>query len=253
MKSYLWLTLLIAFFALFVLSACGDDDDGGITGMPDISEENFDWDLWFTAELHNQDKNSTIYYVSAYYLGDYTDIDEDDDYYFKIGDLLVELWGDYGDYSGHVELEPGTEYNIEFYKNDQKLSSANLKMPYNAIVDFPETFNYREPFTFTWELPANNSYQWVSMYAYNPDTDEESEEGYNKMIASSARSHTIPANSLEDFGPQTEYSLYFSSGEFKASGRYAFSADSITYWHSYSNYVKSFNKEFHRNIVNSIH
>lgn len=226
--TYLLMLLLISLFLL--LGACGDDDeDDGLTGIPEITPENYDWEIYFM-DFSDMGAKVNEYVIWADWLGDSAAITEEDMFTIKIDENLYEFWG--GNYEGEwsyhtmAELEPGIEYAVEFFKNGTLLANTNLRMAYSAAVDFPSTFDPTESAYISWEMDGDNQYQVAILESYNDDNwDDESYE--EKVLSPSAREYTYPANTVENYGPATEYFMDLLQFNFKKSDRFAFSSSNM--------------------------
>lgn len=230
MKKVIYLLMLILISLSLLITACSDDDNDGLTGIPEITPENYDWSILFLdfSDLFAKNKE---YVIWADWLGDSAAITENDIFTLQIDDDLYEMVGDNdeGEWSYQVfaELEPGTEYRVEFFKNGNSLTNINLRMPYEAMVTFPETFNPAQSANMSWEMDDNNQYQVAFLDSYSYDWDEESHEEID--LSPSAREYTFPANTVANFGPGTEYQMGLIQFNFKNSGRYAFGSSYVAY------------------------
>lgn len=234
MKTKLWLLLALAFVALFALSACGDDDDdNNVTGLPEVTESEFDWDIYFI-EVEGGE-SARMYSVYADYLGNPGDLSQEDVYMMEIGDQMLELWGYEGSFYAHTELTAGQQYNVKFMKNSTVLSSADVRMPYQSSTAFPAVFDPSQDTSFSWSMQNSNQYQYAGADVFNWETEEDDE--YIVVLNKEARSFTVPANALEDLGPDAEYSLFLGQLTFVEKGRFAFSSfyiDSKYYGEEYN-------------------
>ncbi len=231
-KLQLVLILLLAAMMLMV-SACGDDDDdngSGISGIPDITPENYDWDIYFIGYSHFDEK-SMEYQVWADWLGEPEAISQNDMFTIKINgethEFYSESWGGYWSIYTTVELEPGTEYSVTFYKNGNSVASTNLKLVYQPTVNFPSTYNPTEATEINWTMSGNNQYQGMSLMSFSADYDEE--DDWEKTLSPSDRDVTIPANAVSSFGPETEYDITLVQLNFKKDKRVAFSSIAAIY------------------------
>jgi hypothetical protein len=218
--------MVAALAALFMLSACGDDKDDTPTGIPDITAGNYDWDIYFVTGAHEEAK-AEEYAIFASYLGNPNDIAQADAYTMEIGSETHELWGFMGSFYSNVSLNPGQEYNVKFKKNNSVLSSTTIRMPYKTTTVFPANYLPTAAATMEWTMQASNDYQFAGVDANDPYNDEEDE--YYVVLNNSARSVTIPANAVENYGSDADYSMYLTQMNFKKNGRYAFSSFSVDF------------------------
>lgn len=220
MKTYLPILLIMALVGLLILSACNKDKDNNPTGIPDISPANYDWDIYFIS-VDGQDKSDS-YILLINYLGNPNNLAPGDVYQVEVGAQNLNLMGHMGTYYSYVNLTAGEEYSVKFKKNNSVLSSANLKMPYKTNTQFPANYVPTNAATMNWTLQTNNEYQFAGVEAY--DWNSEDDDDYIVVLNNSARSATIPANAVDDFGSQATYSLMVTQMNFKKNGRFAFSS-----------------------------
>ena len=220
--------LLGLLVALLLLSACGDEDNN-LTSIPDITNQGFDWDIT-VVDLADANTKETSYWVHCEWLGaessivatDVFSIKFDNQSYNLAGGLYFGIWS----FSTEAMLNSGTTYAVEFYKNGTKIANSALKIPHRANANFPTTFDPALPASLTWSLDQSNPFQAISVYGYNPDTDDSSDA--EMFISSSARSYTIPAQTIESFGANGEYDITLMQADFHKVGRYAFTSISGT-------------------------
>ncbi|MCB5252708.1 MAG: hypothetical protein RBR69_05620 [Candidatus Cloacimonadaceae bacterium] len=233
MKKLTIMLLLVMVSAFLLFSGCGKDDDddngdGGISGLPDITPANYDWDIYFL-DYAAVDFRADEYMIWADWLGNSSAISEDDVFTLDINGETQEFWG--GNYFGEwsfstmANLEQGTQYDIVFKKNGNTVASKTLRMPYRANVNFPASFDPTQTASMDWEMAGNNKYQIVSLYSESEMEDED--DDWEKSIPNSARSFTFPENAVEGFGPETGYDMMLSQANFEKSGRIAFSSISF--------------------------
>lgn len=224
MKKLTILLLLVMVSAILLFTGCAkDDDDNGLTGIPDITPTNYDWDI----TLMSTDFKSTEYIVYADWLGSSSAITDTDVFTLDIDGQSHELMGGYddGDWSffSTAELNSGTLYNLVFKKNGSQVAAKNFRIPYQPTVTFPNTFDPTKTAKVTWQLQADNKYQAIVLFSEGDNDDDE----YSKDISASARTFTFPANSVESYGPNTGYGMMLAEANFEKVGRVAFS--SISY------------------------
>lgn len=230
MKKLTIMLLLVLVSVFLLVGGCGkdndDDGDNGISGIPDITPANYDWYVYFL-DYSTFDFRSNEYLIWAEWLGNSSAITEEDVFTLDINGETHGFQGGYyfGEWSFNAmaELEPGTQYNLVFKKNGNTVASQTMRMPYQAEVSFPATFDPTKTASMTWEMAGNNKYQVVSLYSESYDDDDD----WDKSIAVSARSFTFPANAVESYGPDTEYGMMLAQMNFEKTGRIAFSSISF--------------------------
>ncbi len=230
MKKLTILLMLVLVAALMLFSGCAkddDDDNGGITGIPDVTPANYDWDIYF---IDNSNFKSADYLVFADWLGNSSAITDEDEFTLEIDGFPYDLTGGYYEgewsFSGLAEnILPGTDYSMALKKNGYAVVTKTLKMPYQANVTFPNTFDPTKKATMNWQLSRDNKYQAVTLSAFKDGYDDDE---YDKNISASDRKFTFDANSVKSFGSGTGYGMMLSEMNFESSGRVAFSSFSFT-------------------------
>jgi hypothetical protein len=225
---FLSITMLVI---LLALTGCKSDSDG-VTGIPDITPANFDWDVYILdLSGANEDLREDSYYISCEWLGDESAITETDVFTIQFNDSTpIQLQG-YGywfgewSFAGEAMLNPGTSYNVKLMKNGTQETSGTIKTPYRCYANFPAYYNPSTTAEITWSLSNNNQFQTAGISSYG-DWEAEVEE-YDEHFAElspSARNYTIPANAVDNFGEWTEYEMLVMQVNFTKSGRTAFMA-----------------------------
>ncbi|MCB5272010.1 MAG: hypothetical protein LHW56_09230 [Candidatus Cloacimonetes bacterium] len=221
MKKLTILLLLVMVSALMLFTACAKDDDDVITGIPDITPANYDWDI----TIMDADFKAADYMIWADWLGNSSAIDVNDEFTLEIDGTSHDLMGGYdeGDWSFFTlaEFIPGTQYNMIFKKNDVQVASQTVKIPYTANATFPSTFDPTKTAKVTWQLTGDSKYQGISLFT--SDNDE-----YNKNLAPSDRSFTFPKNAVNPPATDAGYGMMIQEANFEKSGRVAFSSFSFT-------------------------
>lgn len=223
MKKFMYL-LVVLFIALMLsISACGgDDDDNGLTEIPDITPENYDWDIYI---LDTMDTGRTSsYFVSADWLGSSSALSPDDVISIQFDShtpvvLFNYGWGDEWYFIGSAQLNPGTSYSVKLLKNNSQQASVTVKTPYRCYANFPSLYNPNNSAELTWSLEHNSQFQIAGVSSYGPGYTEEDDE--MAWLEPSARTHTIPANAVDNYGEETEYELLVIQYGFAKSGRMA--------------------------------
>ncbi|MCB5268056.1 MAG: hypothetical protein LHW46_08125 [Candidatus Cloacimonetes bacterium] len=225
MKKFSYLLVVILIALLFSLSACGgdDDNDGDLTEIPEITPDNFDWDVYIVDVASS--KPEVNYYVSVDWLGNPAALIAGDQISIKFGDqeaiILQNMgFGGYWFYAGMAQLNPGTSYNIKLFKNDDQQASVNIKTPYRAYASFPSFYNPSTSAEITWSLEHDNQFQVAGVSSYDADYEESDDDLV--WLDPSERSHTIPANAVQNYGEDTEYEMLVLQYSFAQNNRSAF-------------------------------
>lgn len=222
MKKLTILLLLVLVSALLLFTGCAkDDDDDPITGIPDITPANYDWDI----TLMGTDFKSAEYMIWADWLGNSSAITADDEFTILIDGYAHDFMGgfDEGDWSFFMitDFNPGTQYNLVFKKNGTEVAEKTFRIPYEANVTFPSTFDPTKTAKMTWQLAGDNDYQVVSLFS--GDDDE-----YSKNIPASDRTYTFPKDAVPSSGTNAEYGMMLAEISFEKAGRVAFSSFSFS-------------------------
>jgi hypothetical protein len=224
-KLSTFLVFALALGALLTTS-CKSNSNNNIVGPGDITPANTDWEIMF---FETPGGKAAEYSISVNYWQEQTDILATDTFHMMIDDVEVPLttynFGGYWSIWGTVELNPGQTYAVKLYKNDTQITSANLMMPYNATATFPTSFDPAQSTSFSWTLSNNNQYQFAgaSAYQYVQGGDSNYDDAIED-ISPSARSHTVPANGIQDFGAGTWFELLVGQMNYVRNGRNAFEA-----------------------------
>lgn len=202
-KLWLALIVILAAMSLFI-TACGDDDDNNDITNPDDAE-------WVITLFQIPDNLRAGFMFEAWWNGAATAITEADVFTVTIGgtNIPVESYFYANEWviSGYdFPLQPGTEYEVKFFKNGNQIVAKTVKTCYPASCTFPGVYNPAETLTLNWNLTNNNQTQFVSVSSTNyPTNTNYDEELY--QVSNSARSYTIPANAVQDMGVGTDYEL----------------------------------------------
>ena len=210
MRSKLFLLVSFSLAMIFAFSACiGDDDNGGVSGLPDDNDEEYDWEIMISDALYLPEK-SDEFSITAIRWGEYDEQPSGNDYKIKIDGVIHDMFGGYGLYQTYVPLSHGTEYDIEFLQGEEVICSSTIKTPYKANIEFPDPYIPTQATTLNWTMEGNNNSQYFQAYSEIYEYakgDEEEDEGYFLLLSPSDRSLTIHANAVEEVGPQGYYSL----------------------------------------------
>ncbi|MDZ4183092.1 MAG: hypothetical protein U1B83_09460 [Candidatus Cloacimonadaceae bacterium] len=234
MRNFMYLTLLaFAAIALF-LSACGGSDNP--VDPMDIDAANTNWHIMFL-QIQAEDKAET-YSISPMWLGDPTAMSSTDTFHIVIDNQTYSIQG-YWMFNewwlfGTAQLNPGQTYNVKFFKNNVQQCENNIKMPHPASATFPQNYSPGASASFSWNLSTDNQYQYAGVDAYKyVEGGEDVYDDYIKSISPSARSFTVPANSVQNLGAGTDYSLMVMQLNYARSGRNVMTA----YQGQYSEYT----------------
>ena len=214
---------------MLLISACGGSDDNGdngdITEIPDINPDNFDWDLYILdmTGMFRED----FYWINADWLGSSTAISETDVISIQFDNatpVTLQQTGSFGDpsCSGEAQLNPGQSYSVKLLKNGTQQAAVTLRMPYRCYATFPAYFNPSSATALNWTLEHNNQFQVAGVSSYDEEYEESDE--FVDFVDPSARSLSIPANSVGNYGEETTYEMLVMQYSFAKQGRNAFSA-----------------------------
>jgi hypothetical protein len=209
----------------FSLVACGgddDDDDFDPTDIAGINADNADWIVNLMAIVQNE--KSREYMVMVNYTGDNTTLQPTDMVTLEIdGTPLSWMSAMPGYYHTQTLFVPGQTYSMKFKFNSTEKANTNFTIPWVCDGTFPSTFNPAQASEMSWTLSNNNQYQVAGVNAskYVSSTENYFDE-YIKSISTSARSFSIPANSVQNFGAGTSYTMFVDEINFKNVNRIAF-------------------------------
>ncbi|PKN79411.1 MAG: hypothetical protein CVU48_05330 [Candidatus Cloacimonetes bacterium HGW-Cloacimonetes-1] len=204
----LLLILLVAVIALFV-AACGGDDNNNSSGLPtdytDINPSTADWVIMFADADAKTPQMAMVFWT-----GDMTTLLTTDtaELLFNGNALYLETYfGMPGLYFAVLDAVEGQTYTVEFKYNGVTKVNTDLKMVYSSNATFPATFNTAESASFSWTMAGNNQYQLAGGSSLRSSDPTDDEMDSFEEIAVSARSYTLGANKLTNFGFGTTYTL----------------------------------------------
>lgn len=217
--------LIIALFSisLIFLAGCGnpEDHDNNIpTGPEDITFGIADWVLVVSPVLDGKDPAATI--VMLYCLDVLHYPTSSDELVVKIDDDEIVMSNFFmipGVYMGSAVLNQGSTYNVQFFINGLSKLNTSLKIAYIPHVTFPLNYSYNQPATLSWTVAGNSQYQFAGASSEKEETEQSSE--HVKQLDVTSRTYTIPANSIQDFGPGTEFMLGVDQVNYKLINRVA--------------------------------
>ena len=233
MKKFVFLLSIAMLVILLAISGCKKDkDNDGLTGIPDITPANFDWDIYILdLSGMGEDQREDSYFVSCDWLGNQSAITQSDVLTIQFNDgtpITLQNYGYwFGEWSFVAEamLNPGASYNVKLFKNGTQQASGTIKTAYRCYANFPAYYNPSTTAELTWSLNNNNQFQTAGVSSYGEWSGEEEEyDEHFVELSPSARSYTIPANAVDNFGEWTEYELLVMQINFTKSGRSAFMA-----------------------------
>lgn len=132
--------------------------------------------------------------------------------------LVYHEWGQY--YSAVDNLEEGMTYDFILI-TESKNYSATLKLPHIPYdVVFPAVLDIESAQTLTWSLQDDNKYQIVSFANLYWNGEEMVASSYVKVIDPSDREHTVPANSIESQGFESNLAMSLAQVDFVAKGSF---------------------------------
>jgi len=225
MKKTSFALMLLLLVSALIISACGDSSSDKVSGPPEVTWANSDWDIMFINGEAIGTK-SVEFVISAFWMGDPSGVNPDDSASVVIDGTYYQLESFFGMpsmYMGLVNLNPGQTYNVKFIHNGTEKAATDLQMPYACNATFPSTYNPSQSATFSWSLSNNNQYQYAGVSSYNPDEEDEYDDDI-KFIKPSARSHTVAANAVDSYGANTEYDLVVGQVTYKKANRISFSS-----------------------------
>ena len=229
MQRFSFLLTIVLFGLMLLIGACGGSDDNGdngdITEIPDINPENFDWDVYIVdvAGMLRED----YYWINADWLGSNTAISDTDviSIQFDNADpVTLQQTGYFGDpfFTGEAQLTPGQSYRVKLFKNGDQEAAVTLRMPYRSFATFPAFYNPSSATSLNWSLEHDNQFQVAGVSSYDEDAFES--DDYMDFVDPSARSLSIPANAVQNYGEYTTYEMLVMQYSFAKQGRNAFSA-----------------------------
>jgi hypothetical protein len=217
--------LIIALFtiSLIFLAGCGNPEDHENhipTGPEDITFGIADWVLVVSPVLDGKVPSASI--VMLYCLDVLHYPTSSDELIVKIADDEIVMSNFFmipGVYVGSAMLNQGSTYNVEFFINGLSKLNTSLKIAYIPHATFPLNYSYNQPATLNWTVAGNSQYQFAGASSEKEETDQSSE--HVKQLDVSSRTYTIPANSVQDFGPGTEFRLGVDQVNYKLMNRIA--------------------------------
>lgn len=113
------------------------------------------------------------------------------------------------DYMGTVDLNPGEQTNISLTQNGAYLlNNLNIYTPSVASLEYPATYNPSQELALAWTVPTQNYYQFLDVSSYFDDGTPEGEmSDYFRQLPGSRHSYTIPADAVQNYGPETDYTI----------------------------------------------
>lgn len=251
MKFTISYVAIILIALVFMLSGCGKDDADKITDFPEITDQNCDWEV----SLYVGDFGKASTDIEIWWLGDSY---PEGTIELKIDDEVVSLENDFYSYWGYVDLAPGQNFDLEFYVDGQKKMDRSFRTPAMVNGNFPSTFTNTQATTFTWNLNpnVNSSYQMVFASSYPEDSMDDDGTFFSKMLSPSARSYTLPANTLANWGSDTFYFLSIQEADARIENRVGVVVGSM----DFAGYLptskdkdeRSIRRSMHRAILNNI-
>jgi len=203
-KIWFLLIVLLGVSALFI-AACGDDDENTITD-PDQAE----WILTFFQIPPQIGRASFMF--DAYWNGEVTAIAASDTFNLTLDGVDVPVEAYNYDNQWFVSaydfvMEPGTYYEVKFFKNGTQILSKTVKTCYEATATLPASFDPTQPVTLNWAVANNNQTQIVSVAAANWNAEPTSYDEEHYSVSNATRTYPIPANAVQYLGVGTEYEL----------------------------------------------
>ena len=193
MKKTTILFMVFMFSTMIFISGCGNDDDDGGGGSTGPSTDPSD----YTYLLNSYSLNNRDYEITLMPVDPNNPIGEID--CTINGNLCSFSWNDmYALWSTTFPMNPGETYNfaltIDGTEYDADLTNVNLI----ANVSWPIAYDPSESYTVTWELAADNEFQWFQ--GLTGAAVEELED-----LDPGDRSFTIPEEWLGTTGPMHQF------------------------------------------------
>jgi len=202
------LIFVVAVILLLTAVSCGKKSTEPEDDIPDFQDwgqfwnyvDSFDWVIGIWCEKVG---NNLLVWLD---LESEPDLSIDDTFSLVVNDqtVPVEVYDDDGDIEIAINNDndivlPNSAYlKIQFSYNNAVIVNTSIRVPsFPSLQNLPEPIDWTRPLTLKWSLTPNknNHIQGIWAYAENDD-DEDYYSEYNKMIAVSARQHTIPANTI---------------------------------------------------------
>lgn len=224
------LLLLLIIPMLFLITGCNPDPED-ITAPPTVNYTNADWQVIWIAGTGDTLSKDYAGAFSLLYTGlDYTVLDDSDTATIEVDgidhDFIPLFSPTFGIWiSSPLELDLGVMHEISFSYNGNTKASVEIRFPYVPVVNFPTTYSPDQEAQLTWTLNSNSQWQQAGVEATS--ADEENSDEFYQNLAPSARTTTIPANSVSSLGSGTSYELSVSELNYKLSNRIAFSCFGI--------------------------
>lgn len=224
------LLLLLLIPLLFLFTGCNSDPED-ITAPPTVSYTNADWQvIWIAGSGDALDKDYAGAFSLLYTGLDYSVLNETDTATIEVDgvehDFIPLFSPTFGIWiSSPLELDLGVTHELSFSYNGNTKASVEIRLPDVPEVTFPTTYLPTQEVELSWTLASNSQWQQAGVDATSPD--EENTDEFYQNLAPSARTTTIPANSVTSQGMGTVYELSVSELNYKLSNRIAFSCFGI--------------------------
>lgn len=199
-KFFILALLAIIALGLFV-TACNEDND--ITDPEDA--------IWGVG-ISRIDNKTETHGVSVTWLGEEADFVMPSSLTIEIGGNPISLM-QYGQaWMGETTLNPGQVYNVKLVINGNTMCDTDLRTVYEAVGDFPPTYDSTESAEVSWTLSNDNERQVATASSFSLKYNTDS---YEQVLSPSDRSFTFPAEAVEDFGAGTSFTLGISQMNIK--------------------------------------
>jgi hypothetical protein len=209
---------------MLIFSGCGGSDNSGnpiIPTRPDeVTPAMADWLLVISPVLNSKIDDPAV--VMLYCLDVLNYPTAEDAIIVTINGTDIGVTSFFmmpGIYIGSALLDQGQTYDVEFLLNGTSKVNSSIKIAYLPNAVFPQNYDYTEPATISWTVVGNSQYQFAGASSKKEDTEEASD--HVRQLEPGIRTYTVPANSVDDFGPGTEYTLGVDQINYKVVNRIA--------------------------------
>lgn len=211
------LIFVVAVMLLLTAVSCGKkkptEPDDGIPNFENWFQfwsyvQNFEWTFSLDYEI---DGNEMLVLFTP---SGGSDLSVNDTFSLVVNDQTVpveafELFGDVyiivNDYES-VVLPNSESLAIKFTHNNKSIVDTSIKLPsFPSLQELSEPIDWTEPVTLKWSLTPdkNNGVQVVAADVWYDDD----QDFYYEIVNSSARQHTIPANTFLANGEDYQFSI----------------------------------------------
>jgi hypothetical protein len=233
-------SIVLVAFMFFLVGCSKDSNSTTIISPDDVTTSNADWMVVVGNWIDPSQKSSQSIVVVPTNLVDFLNYS----LVFKIDGVELPLAHDnqIPVWSGTADLEPGQTYTFHVVITNNLTGgiqdlTTSAEMVYPVEASFPDPYHLNTNTLLTWSVAHDSQYQQV--YVTSTSAANQVDE-YEKRVSSSARSYTIPANCVTDYGSGSDISLEVNEFNYSHVGRLAlFTASS-----SFANYPVAKNQTY---------